>query len=451
MARFRILGIPVQIDPWFLLGLFFVYSWAGQGDQQVGLFAAVAIGILTLIHELGHATVARSFGCEVSVRLNLFVGWASYQAARPLRRREQIAISLAGPLSQLAVAMVAMTLVHRFFLAESGDPMTLFNLWRGLTWAGVVIALLNLLPLWPLDGGHVVHHLLGRVLPPKAALRTMLYATLALLVVVILVATAASNSTGALGEYRDQAQRDAALAVTRESTVSALWATVHAFPSYLLYLPWFLVLFSGVATFQTLGRLRGAGGLDDDAAPSETEIRAAMDAERQGWAQSAVPKFPAGWSPSPWLVAHVARRRGDERGVAAALAQATVPGRRWVLPDPQRPELAALIPALGPEPPVGEVAPSLVLARILAIHASPQALLDYVGRVYATHGSVEALYVAVRGLISAGHPDDAMRWLERAQREVPDLHRLTGDPMFLPLHGHPAFGPLVDEVTARTS
>ncbi|MEZ5256419.1 MAG: hypothetical protein R2705_05890 [Ilumatobacteraceae bacterium] len=54
MARFRILGIPVQIDPWFLLGLFFVYSWAGQGDQQVGLFAAVAIGILTLIHELGH-------------------------------------------------------------------------------------------------------------------------------------------------------------------------------------------------------------------------------------------------------------------------------------------------------------------------------------------------------------------------------------------------------------
>ena len=47
MARFRILGIPVQIDPWFLLGLFFVYSWAGQGDQQVGLFAAVAIGMAT--------------------------------------------------------------------------------------------------------------------------------------------------------------------------------------------------------------------------------------------------------------------------------------------------------------------------------------------------------------------------------------------------------------------
>ncbi|MEZ5256418.1 MAG: hypothetical protein R2705_05885 [Ilumatobacteraceae bacterium] len=271
-----------------------------------------------------------------------------------------------------------------------------------------------------------------------------------MLVVVILVATAASNSTGALGEYRDQAQRDAALAVTRESTVSALWATVHAFPLICCTCRGSWCCSPGWPRSR-----RSAGcvvpGLDDDAAPSETEIRAAMDAERQGWAQSAVPKFPAGWSPSPWLVAHVARRRGDERGVAAALAQATVPGRRWVLPDPQRPELAALIPALGPEPPVGEVAPSLVLARILAIHASPQALLDYVGRVYATHGSVEALYVAVRGLISAGHPDDAMRWLERAQREVPDLHRLTGDPMFLPLHGHPAFGPLVDEVTARTS
>ena len=106
MARFRVLGIPVQVDPWFLLGLFFVYSWSG-GDQ-IGLFAALSLGVLTLIHELGHALTARHYGCTVSISLNLFVGWASYASDRPLTRRQQILISLMGPFTQLAVALGAL-------------------------------------------------------------------------------------------------------------------------------------------------------------------------------------------------------------------------------------------------------------------------------------------------------------------------------------------------------
>ena len=113
MARFRVLGIQVQVDPWFLLGLFFVYSWSG-GDQ-IGLFAALSLGVLTLIHELGHALTARHYGCTVSIRLNLFVGWASCASDRPLAGGSML-ISLMGPFTQLAVALGALGFVHGMIL-----------------------------------------------------------------------------------------------------------------------------------------------------------------------------------------------------------------------------------------------------------------------------------------------------------------------------------------------
>lgn len=448
MASFRLSGIPVQIDPWFLLGLLFVFQFSG--GERVGLFAAVAIGVLTLVHEFGHALMARRFGCQVSIRLNLFVGWASYTSGRPLRRTEQVLISVMGPLSQLGVALVAMGIVHRFFQARSGDPSLLFDLWQGLSWAGVVIALLNLLPLWPLDGGHVVHNVLLRFLPERQALRGVLLTSVAGILTLIGLGLAANGDDGALVRQRIDGPIRAAEAILDPSTLGALWTQVSTFPAHLLRLPWFLVLFCGLSTlqtFQVLKRPRVAAPL----VPVDllgTDDSAVM-AENRGWNDGVTASAPGGWSASPWLRAHLAMRRNDVAGADAALGQVVAGGRRWVLPDPSRAELAPLVARLGPTPPVGELAPSLVLVRVLGHHAPPEVLLRYATCVYDRHRSVEALLLAAAALTRQGHHDDAVVWLTRAMREAPDRDRLTRDPAFLPLHDRPDFRQLVSEVPDR--
>lgn len=449
MASFRLLGIPVQVDPWFVLGLFFVFQISG--GERVGLFAAVAIGVLTLLHELGHALTARSFGCEVSVRLNLFVGWASYSSSRPLRRAEQILISLMGPLTQLGVTLVAMGAVHRFFQARQGDPSLLFDLWQGLSWAGVVIALLNLLPLWPLDGGHVVHQVLRRFLPDPVALRAVLFTTVAGLVVLVGLGIAAGSGDGGLAQARLDGPVEAAEAILDPSTVGALWTQVATFPAHLLRLPWLLVVFSGIGTLQALQTLRGPRRREVPAVPIDllSADGSAVNAELTGWERGTVPDFPRGWGASPWLRAHVELRRGDTACADAALAQVTAGGRRWILPDPARPELAPLVARLGPRPAVGDLSPSLVLLRVLGHHGEPEALLHAATAVYQQHRSVEALMIAAAALARRGHPDDAVRWLGRAMAEAPDLHRLTTDPAFLPLHARADFRELVRTVSGR--
>jgi hypothetical protein len=323
----------------------------------------------------------------------------------------------------------------------------LFNLWQGLSWAGIVIALINLLPLWPLDGGHVLHHLIGRFLKPVVALRTTLLFTVAGLLTLVLAAAGAENGWAYLADKRATGASDAAFAIQFSSPWRALWTQVTSFPAHLLHLPWFLVIFSGMATAQGFQQLKAL-----KPRPSEPEpgtVNSALQAESRGWADGTASGFPHGWSASPWLRAHDAAKRGDERGVAAALAQVVTAGRRWVLPNAAEPSLAPLLARLGPEPPVGELIPSLVLLRIIAHHGSPTLLLDTSTRIYDAHHSTEALIIAAAGLVVQGHPDDAMRWLERAMHEAPDVRRLTTDPAFLPLQHRADFRELVDDVNRR--
>ncbi len=446
MARFRIFGIPVQVDPWFVLGLLFIYSYSG--GHRVGAFATIAIGVFTLVHELGHALVARYYGCEVSIRLNLFVGWASYSSAQPLSRRQQVVISLFGPLSQLGGALAAMGVVHQLFGRGTIDRAVLFDLWQGLSWAGVVIALLNLLPLWPLDGGHVVRHILGIWLSDRRALRAVLYLSLAGLAVLVVVGVLAQNG-GFLADQRVAAPRRAAFALFRPSLISALWAQIAAFPAYLLTIPWFLILFSGLLTLQALNQLstRPVAQAPGDASFVDASV---VTAEARGWVEHRVPQLPAGWSASPWLLAHVALRAGDTRGADAALAQVTTGGRRWVLPDPGRAEIEELVARVPRPLPIGETGPSLMLARVLGAHGDPVELLHYCAALYERSGVVEALLVAAGALVRRGFPDDAMRWLERAMHEQPDLGRLATDPAFLSLHQRDDFRRLVEHVRLAT-
>jgi hypothetical protein len=337
-----------------------------------------------------------------------------------------------------------------------------------MVWAGIVIGLLNLLPLWPLDGGHVVDSFLGGWLGQRRGRRVMLIGTLVAVGAIFLAGMAAQDPAppySGLEQMVVDAQRAPLAGVTADSFVEAVWEQVRSFPGNVLDFPFLLLIFCGLNSYVALRRLprhdRVATFMDVQLAPeprggasgtAATDVPvAARDAERLGWRDGAAPSFPTGWGPSPWLVAHHRLGRGDRDGARAALASATQPGRpRWTLPEPaDLGELAALVALLEPLPPVADPERSLVLLRVLAAHGSAEQVAHYGVAVYNATADPEALYLTAAGLGRTGHGDEAMAWLRRAAQDRPDHQRLATDRGLWPLHGRADFQQLLAELRPR--
>ena len=452
MFRLRVLGIPVTVDSWFLVSMAFFYVLAGGG--RAGLFAAAGIGVFTLIHELGHAVTARHYGCTVDIHLHFLLGWAAFSSPRPLTRAQRIAISLAGPLAGLVPGLATLAVVHALIppgTTRRAD-LLLIDLWRGVSWAAIVISLLNLLPLWPLDGGHVAQKLLEIPLGERRSLRAVAMGSLVCSAVLVVVGFAGQGASGPLAAWRESAY-DSLRYGWERSLPSALWSSIAALPGVLLQGLIFLPLISGMASLQLLRQLRGGDAqpwIDADQALASARPGArydglAMKAEREGWRTGVPTRFPRGWIPSPWLVAWCHQRGGDEPGARLALGAIVSPHGRWIPPEPRQPELRSLVALLPDPPPMGEHTRSLDLLTVLGVHGPAITVIRYATALYAHEPDAEVLYRAAAGLVQAGEPDAALDWLRRAVQDRPDADRLVNDPLLASLHGRLDFQQLVLE------
>jgi Zn-dependent protease len=169
----RVLGFPLHVRPGFFLFMLLIVA---VNADEFGVWLAISIAGFTLVHELGHAVAARRAGAEAEISLDFLAGYASYRAPRPLRRRAQVAIALAGPLTHIVVSVGVLLLmgVDPFDPYSRGRSAAAAAVW----WAGPAIGAFNLLPVLPLDGGNVVTSLLDRALPGRAR-PVMLYASVA--------------------------------------------------------------------------------------------------------------------------------------------------------------------------------------------------------------------------------------------------------------------------------
>jgi Zn-dependent protease len=148
--------------------------------------------------------------------------------------------------------------VESFLVATGEVPSVAFDLWIGAIWAGVVIGLLNLLPLWPLDGGHLVDSVFTSTLGARRGRRLMLISTLAMVGVISALGLAAQGvegPTNGLERMVVEARLAPLAGLTESSFGAALWEQVRTFPGTVLDFPFLLLIFCGLNAFMSLRAL----------------------------------------------------------------------------------------------------------------------------------------------------------------------------------------------------
>lgn len=170
---FEVFGFQIKVDPsWFLIAAFFVWTLAGSyfpdrvpglgpGDYlALGVTAAVAFFAGLILHELAHSLVARRFGLRVGgITLFIFGGVAELDE-EPASARSEFWIAVAGPAMSFAVA--ALCWLAHVTLETSDISQPLQAVLEYLALINFVLAVFNLLPAFPLDGGRVLRAALWR-------------------------------------------------------------------------------------------------------------------------------------------------------------------------------------------------------------------------------------------------------------------------------------------------
>lgn len=165
---FRVLGIPIRLDyTWFLIFILFTWllasgyypprfpEWTRATYWIVGFFSALLLFVSVLLHELGHSWVALRTGIPIrSITLFLFGGVAQ-MSREPPDAETEFKMAIAGPLTSFLLAIVF------FAFAQVLSPVlgALFGL---IAWLNLFLALFNLVPGFPLDGGRVLRAFLWK-------------------------------------------------------------------------------------------------------------------------------------------------------------------------------------------------------------------------------------------------------------------------------------------------
>ncbi|ELZ47217.1 peptidase M50 [Halorubrum californiense DSM 19288] len=138
---------------------------AGNTPYLLGLAAAVGLFVGVLLHEFGHSLVAMRYGYEIeSITLWLLGGLASFKEF-PEDWKHEFWIAIAGPLVSVAVGVACYGVV----LVGAGGSDALLFVFGYLALLNVVLAVFNMLPAFPMDGGRVLRALLARNQPHAQA------------------------------------------------------------------------------------------------------------------------------------------------------------------------------------------------------------------------------------------------------------------------------------------
>jgi len=160
----RVHNVPIYIDlSWVAVFAFVAYlnsssfaqlhpQWAPTRDWGAAAFASLLFFACVLLHELAHSLVAQRYDVPVlSITLFLFGGVAQI-GREPARAKEEFNVAIAGPLTSLFLGVLFYSPMWILPKNETADALL-----TCLSGANISLALFNLLPGPPLDGGRCLH------------------------------------------------------------------------------------------------------------------------------------------------------------------------------------------------------------------------------------------------------------------------------------------------------
>jgi Zn-dependent protease/predicted transcriptional regulator len=163
----RILGIDVKIHVTFFLLLAWVaFAYYAQGGAEAavdGVTFIVALFACVLLHEFGHALMARVFGIPTPDITLLPIGGVARLQRMPDQPLQEILVALAGPAVNVVIAIILFVVldqrgdlsqIEKFASPEVGllPKLAVVNVW---------LVLFNMLPAFPMDGGRVLRAVLA--------------------------------------------------------------------------------------------------------------------------------------------------------------------------------------------------------------------------------------------------------------------------------------------------
>jgi len=178
VRAFRMLGVPVRLHFTFILLFIFLLVTDLGSRETSASYALFLMGIFAsvLLHEMAHAFVARRFGVRTTEIVMFPIGGLS-RLERILKPTEELWIAVAGPSVNLLISgLIFAYMFHTrqavpIRLADLLQP-TNANALARLAYGNMMLAGLNLLPAFPMDGGRLLRALLSYVRPEDQATRT---------------------------------------------------------------------------------------------------------------------------------------------------------------------------------------------------------------------------------------------------------------------------------------
>jgi len=193
--RFNIAGFPVRVHPLFWL----IAILLGSGSDNLLMIPIwiVIVFVSILVHELGHALAFRRYGQPSSILLHFSGGltipeslpWGTGYANVSLTPNQHIFVSLAGPFAGFLLAALTLAvgaalggeIIVTTILGVIPFPVVLMpygsiltDIFITMLWVNVFWGIINLVPVFPLDGGHVTRYVLIQS-DPIGGLRTSLW------------------------------------------------------------------------------------------------------------------------------------------------------------------------------------------------------------------------------------------------------------------------------------
>ncbi len=164
---FRIFGFEVKLDlSWLLLGLLITWTLARglfpadypnlaeSAYWWMGLIGALGILFSIVFHELSHSVVSRYYGLPIrGITLFIFGGMAEMEK-EPASPKVEFLMAVAGPLASFLLGLIFFILT--WFFTFSGVPVPVVGVLHYLAVINVVLAVFNLVPAFPLDGGRML-------------------------------------------------------------------------------------------------------------------------------------------------------------------------------------------------------------------------------------------------------------------------------------------------------